>query len=349
MRGQPTRRWLPVVAGVSVIGVWLAANVYPYATPQPRFSAADLPSLPSESDNGWSQVTSNKFDVDIPKRLAGLIDSPEQDWNEIDAASLREFLTSPGAGEAIGRVEAAARAPVFADTCVIDRPCYLYSWHKAHKVALLQAIERSLAGDEAEAAKLVAELIRLDAAQLASARTAMSVFVALANLDDALANANALAERMSDDSADAARTVLADAARSLDIETIDLRATVINDYLVYENAVEALAGEDHELIVEVSGPRWLYNRGLTLREVDERFARRYEAAVEGDVFAALGGGESSPKQALGWWLRNPVGDLLLDALYFNPESVAEDITAGRERVADKRAKLLARPQFAAAD
>lgn len=227
--------------------------------------------------------------------------------------------------------------PWFVDACRPDQPCGIVEWHHAHDVALLQASEAALADDPAQAYALVTALLRLDMGQYASARSLLSLLVAAHQLEDTLAKVELLLARLP---AAASANALREAVKAVDVTALDLCPLVIADYLVYVQAVDAVAGSDRDAIVDVSGPRWLFNRALTLRTIDAQFERRHAAAVEGDLFAALGGNERSPKQEPGWWLRNPVGDLLVDALHFDATSLTDDITESLATTEQLRADLL---------
>jgi hypothetical protein len=335
---------------VGLGAVWLAINVYPYEAPTPRWTEQDRP-IPGAFDNGWYAVASERLDLEIPKSLALLVDSREQDTGEFwarveqDTDSLHELMASEGAREAEARIDDARRQPEFVDACAVEGPCEVFAWHRAHDVALLQTLALAHAGRSAEALTRVRELIRMDASQLASARTLMSLLVALDQIGDVLHKAEMIAAGVERGHAHAqlhlALAELELEVRALEVDALDLRTLVVSDYL---NRVWAL----HELdaiadTLEVSTrPRWLYSEALTLRLVDEAFAQRYEAAVGGDVFTALGGDERSPRESSGWWLRNPVGKNLLGAMVHDPTKIAGSIDESLDDIQATRTRLLAR-------
>jgi hypothetical protein len=262
---------------------------------------------------------------------------------------LREFMSSPGALEAIRRIDGARRQPEFADACPLMEPCQLIAWHRAHDVALLHVIDLALGGDPLEATMVLHDLVRMDKAELGSARSLLSMLIALANLEDAVTITNmigpTLYEHPASDEVAAAAAKLAAEIRSIDVDTVDLRAVVIADYLFEVRAVDAIAS-DSDRPIDVAAPRWLLNRGLTLRSIDANSAHRYDAAVEGDLHAALGGDETSPKQRFGWWLQNPGGDLLIDAMTHDPQPYVSSIEEHLANIASQRSQLSARvPSF----
>jgi hypothetical protein len=340
--GVRKRRVSPrAIVGASVlgVGVWLGATVYPQAIPEPRWTEADLPSLPAASDNGWHSVTSEALELAIPKSLGSLIGSRELEserfWAQVerDAELLREFLASEGAQEALARIEDARREVAFADACALEvkSTCQLIAWHQSHDVALLQALALAQAGRSTEALTLVRALLRMSAAQLESARSVLSLLVALDQLGDALHEAEMIVARIDRSGADAElRAELLAEVAAVEVDTLDLRAIVIGTYLHHRDALE------------LTRDTWFYSHASTVRRVDQMHERRYQAAVNGDVFAALGGEERSPTQSLGWWLHNPGGKLVLEAMAFDPTSLAADIEESREDIRGGRARLLAR-------
>jgi hypothetical protein len=329
-----------VLAGLGA--VWLAINVYPYDAPAPRWTERDRP-IPGVFDNGWYAVTSEQLDVEIPKSLASLVDSREQDAGEFwalveqDTDALHELMASEGAREARARIDDARRQPEFVDACVLREPCLVFAWHRAHDVALLQTLTLAHAGRTTEALTRVRELIRMDASQLASARSLVSLLVALDQLGDALHKAEMIAAGVEAQGL----AELEIEVRALDVDALDLRTLVVSEYLVRAQVLQDLDAieKTHELSTR---PRWLYSEALTLRVLDEAFAQRYEAAIAGDVLTALGGDERSPRESSGWWLRNPVGKRLLDAMVYDPTEIAGSIDESLEDIQATRTRLLAR-------
>jgi hypothetical protein len=323
--------------------VVMAFNGYPKQLPEPRWTERDLPTPPAASDNGWHAVTSEPLDVEIPESLAALIDArghgPGVFWwlVEFETELLHVFLASGEAREALARVDDARRQPEFVDVCTIEAPCRVLDWHRAHDVALLQAL--ALAHDKCttDALLRVRELIRMDASHLANARSLVSLLVALDQLGDALYAADMIAARADRDSL----AWLAVEVRALDVDALDLRTLVMREYLFHVQALGNLDATAEKLGVP-SRPRWLYNHALSLRHVDRMFARRYEGAVAGDVFTALGGHDPSPKQAIAWWLRNPVGKNLLAEAAFDPTKLAGSIDESLRDIQVLRAQVLAR-------
>jgi hypothetical protein len=101
------------------------------------------------------------------------------DWikSRRPATRLREFLASDAARMAKQRVDAAREAPVFAeDDCTFDRSCTTLAWLTLHRIESLRAIDLAARGEVADSTLLLRDLIRMDAAHLASARSWISVY-----------------------------------------------------------------------------------------------------------------------------------------------------------------------------
>ncbi|HVI01291.1 MAG TPA: hypothetical protein VM869_21385 [Enhygromyxa sp.] len=323
-------------ASMVLSSLWLGASLQCDEAPAPRWTAADLPGLPAASDNGWHAVTSEALDVSIPQPLAELMASRELDseqfWSQLEPALLREFLASDGAREAIARIDDARREVAFADACPITAQiCHVLDWHKAHDVALLQALAHAHEGRTTEALVLVRALVRMSAGQIESVRSPISLLVALDQLGDALHVAAMIVARNDPGTASAELAELIAEISALDVDTLDLRPLVLIHYLHYREALEAHRDD------------WFYSHALTLRLLDESFERRYQAASEGDVLVALGGEERSPTDAFGWWLRNPAGKRTLAAMAFDPSSLVRSIERSRADIRAERARLLANP------
>ncbi len=329
-------------ASLSILGFMvLAVNGYPYRAPELLWTQDDLPSTAREDDNGWMVVSSDRVDGDIPKPLTELLNPPDHDavqfWQRVARVEgLPEFLTSDAAREAIERVDAARRMPTFVeDDCTFDRTCTSMVWIELHRIASLHAIDLATRGEVADATMLLRDLIRMDATHLASARSLLSILIAVANLQDAMTIADMIAQR---DAADPnpALAALGSVVEGLNL-AVGLERIVIGEYLAQ---VEFLAKRD----ARASGiDRWFYNHALTLRIINPRFEHRHQSALAHDSFGALGGGEPSPKQELGWWVRNPIGKRILDKAGWEPTSLAVSLDENLAALAETRSLLLSRP------
>lgn len=334
-----TRRLGRGLGGLSLLltSTWLVANLTPREVPDPLWTEQDRASVEAER-NGWSAQIIGKI-VDIPGELREVL---ERGALGGQAEALHEFLASPDAERALAYLERARARPEFALYCELDGPCNLLSWKSVHDVGTLQVLALADRGRTPEALALLGDLVRLDVAAIESTNNMLGLFVSFANLDQALQLGSALVAAPG--SADAASLAgLARAVASIETGPLDLRELVISDYLATTELVErAIDGGSDELPerLEPRGPRWLYSHGLTLAELNERFEARHAAAAEGDFGGAFGALEDSPTQAFGWWLTNPVGDLLLEEMLGDPEALAETFADQRASLARARADLL---------
>ena len=316
-----------VLTPLVVVAGWWLVHAIPHPVPPPRWTHADLPAAPAPAINGWAAVTAEPLDLGIPPELGLAIDHGRAPAR----VQLAAFVATPAALEALARVEAAAAQPTFADDCRpdADARCHLLAWHQAHDTTLLHALAAELDGDHARASELLATLVRLDMAQLASARSLLSVLIAVDQLDDAFVQAQWLLARLPDDAE--ARPLMA-AIRSVDVRALDLRPLVIGDYLLSLEAIDAALDVGHR--------RFPSDPGLTRALLDERYARRDEAARAGSIAAALGSGEPALTRTPGWWLHNPGGKLVLDALHFDATSIAVDLERDLGSIAARRTAML---------
>jgi hypothetical protein len=351
---------LMILVGVSAVAllVWLSANLYAYTPPQPLWTAEDLPPTPVERDNGWVLVTAAPVEADIPEQLRDLDErAPEVAWAEVRAHAklLHELMAEPSMREASETLDLARRRPDFADSCSPGERCLTTAWLELHRLGLLRSLDLALVGDLAGASELLADLIAMDRAHLDSPRSTVSALVGLTNLREALHLADMLALQLgqaeeSTPEADAALAELARAVREVEVGPGLLRTQVIAEYVFYVQMLDTLGGDDQDVLDELGvSPRsmWFYNRALTLHELNERFERRYAGVEQGDISAALGGSEASPKARSGWWLRNAGGKLFLHATMFEPESLITSFSENVAEIEATRARVLARPAVAA--
>lgn len=337
-----------LMVGVPALVVtFLAVNVYPYEAPEPLWTERDRPSMGEEASNGWFVVT-DTYRGEIPEPLADLLDPPDHDaeqfWQRVEpqAEGLREFLSSDAAREANERVDAARRMPAFVDAFEPNTSHSQLTWLTLHRVASLRAIDLASQGDVAGSSMLLRDLIRMDVAHLESASSLISFLVALANLQDAMTTADMIAQRKAaSGDANAALAEIARAVQGVDLEAIDLRKVVVGEYLGSVQVLDLVDAESTGL------ESWLYSRALTLHTLNDRFEHRYERAAEHDTFGALGGGELSPEQDFGWWVRNSVGKTLLDT-GANAHSIATSIQEDLAALGETRSVLLSRPAVVAA-
>jgi hypothetical protein len=334
-----------IIAGL----VWVGVNVYSYAAPQPLWTREDLPPIPA--GNGWSVVTADEIELEIPPQLGELSElggreglDAERFWQELEleAETLRRFMLTYRAQEALDRFELARRSAAFVEDCAPADPCRLLAWRDVHRVAVLRSIELALADQPAAACTLLGELIEMDLAHLQSTHSQLGVMVASRNLLHAASWAEMLARRLdpSERSTErgAALAELADAVRRADVRDFDVRLAVIGEYLFVAEMLDTMADPGRE----AQRPRWLFNRSLTLRSANEQFERRYASALAGDTLAALGGGERSPRERFGWWLSNPGGKLVLEMLLTKPEGLADSIDETLAEIQQTRSRVLTR-------
>ncbi|WP_106089144.1 hypothetical protein [Enhygromyxa salina] len=336
---------------LSVLGagvVFVGANVCTTEVPPPLWTQADLDNDVPEADNGWSLVVAENH-VKVPESLAKLVDGSERDaeryWADVDqqADALQAFLATDAAREVSDQLDQARARPGFADTCQLGGggACLTIAWRDVHRVGVLRAAALARAGESADASLLLRDLIRMDTAHLQSARYIVSFLVASANMRAALTQANMLASRLDQREVTAdtrvAMAELAQVVEAVDIEAINLQRVVIGEYLACAQTLERLESGDAELPDRAKAPPgigWAFDRGETLRSLNERFEHRYRAAGSNDAAATFGAGEDSPKQEFAWWLRNPVGKLYIDSTIVDLEwGIEADLEQlGRARV-----------------
>lgn len=346
------------ISAVLVV-TFLAVNAHPYENPEPLWTVEDLPSA-VDDDNGWFVATAASKH-EIPEALVVLLEPSDHDatqfWQRVDqrADGLREFMATDTAREASERVDRVRRRPAFIDERAPGDSGSAVAWLGLHRFAVLQAVDLAYTGETADSCMLLRDLIRMDVAHLASARSLISFLVALSNLGNALDRADMIAQRIGSEGTSAATNTalieLAQVVRGVNVEAIDLENVVVGDYLNHVEALDSIDRDEPDVLDRLDIPTWsrgLYSRGLTLRSINARFEYRHERAAVHDTFAALGGDERSPTEDLGWWVRNPVGKLVVDASMVPHESTATSIDEDIATLAWTRSLLLRRPAMLAA-
>lgn len=341
-------------AQIIVVGLLLSASVCwaveadPGDAPSPLWTEADLLRVDSQSENGWPVIASAAV-VHAPVDLQMLVETPDHEaesfWDRVEQRepSLRYFMALPAVLEANDRVDEARARPSFVAYCDPGVDCALGPWRTLHRVSLVRAIDLAYSGDLSSSCALLRDLIRMDKDALTTSRSALAVRLTLANLDEALNLADLIVQR-SDSSEELAE--LAREVESVNLEAFDLRNVVVAEYLYHLGALDAVERADQDVLDHYEVPvalRWFYSRNSTVQDLNRRFERRYRAAGERDTFVALGGGESSPKQEAGWWLRNPMGKVVVDRAIMEPEQWVASIDQKMVAIGETRSLLLSRP------
>jgi hypothetical protein len=321
------------------IGAYVGSHVCTSAVPERLWTRADLHDPVAATENGWSLVAVEHTHIELPDALAQLGDAtqlqPEAFWRALadERAALATFLARADVRKQVGRVKLAAHLEHFADACEVDARCHIFAWLQAHRLAVLEAAWLTERGEIDQAGGLLRELIELDQSHLASARSLISLMIALSNLEAALDMADKLAAHpeVVGRPSSAALAGLGGTIAAVDVEALPLHTIVVGEYVHFAELLDEFA----------AGSPWLFDHAETLAEVNGLFERRDRAARAGDVAGALGVGEPRATASFGWWAYNPSGKLLLDQRW-DARSLAASITTQRAEIARARADALAR-------
>ncbi len=238
--------------------------------------------------------------------------------------------------------------PAFVEACSPDitQPCPLMALTQLHRVAEVAALADATGHRMADALHRAGALLALDQRYAASARTGLGQLKSLAQLSRSLhLVATLLADPNEADwrgpAVGRALGALSDRLTDLDPKVVDLRQTVITEYLRFQFVLGLLESRERERLRHRAGAlgQLLYDPGDTRQRVDPYF-RRLMAFAEHP-------GPKAPaplaRQAAGafWWLYNPVGKRLLDAFVPDVGTTLLWVVQARRQVATQAAAVRA--------
>jgi hypothetical protein len=346
-----------------VAGAWLGANLLlQSAPPSALWTEADLPSPPAGADNGWTHfdrqartrghlsLTYALAEVCTPSSRPG----PDR-WREariLDGA-IHEFLQDTSHAAWVQLLGDAMAKPVFADACpiAIDADCQHLKLLQAHRAYELSVIDAALDGRWNEVVQRSTLLARGDVRLASSPRSVLSQLISLAMVQRMLVmveitlagrrEAESRGERIEADLAP--MRALHDALGALRMEDMDLRRCVIADYLFALEVLEVMEGGTGAFAYQDLdwGPfgSAFFDKGATMQSLNNEFQplaafAQSPATAPAPVFA------THTKSRL-WWLRNPVGKLLLDGTRVDIADRIRKADLDRKEILKRRDALLA--------
>jgi hypothetical protein len=343
-----------------VAGGWLLANVLLRTPlPVPLYTAADLPAPPEPQDNGWvtwSSASAARGGAIAPAPILALFapepaDPVEQRWSRLvsrldEATAALEDKT---AADRLRAFEDAIAKPRFADVCAVEpaATCPAMELMRAHDGALLRVAVRAARGDWPDALRRADALLRADWDVLVTARSLMVNAVAMANERRALEMVDLLVAGCASSPAcspgapadEPLWAALEERVGAIATERVSLERAIVAEYLFMQAAMDLVDGGGASPAPGLLA-RALFDRGATLEEAQDRFG-----VVVGYVRAPPGTAPpviERPRRGALWWLRNPVGKMLLDGVAFDPIPVVTRYREGRDKLAERKEQLLVR-------
>jgi hypothetical protein len=197
-------------------------------------------------------------------------------------------------------------------------------------------LEAAAGGQWPQAAAQAEVLLAQRLGHLRSARSPLGMLIALRGVREGLGLSSRLVGWARGAQAGAALDALARRVRGFADDPVDLQPAAVGDYLLARGGAERIAGGE----VDSGGgalPRFFFDPGATIGELN----RIYEPSKRVEAGAVVPSLPAEPYTArFGWWVRNPLGKLYLDAV-LPPRRLFEDLVAERVALLAERAELLA--------
>jgi hypothetical protein len=329
------RRLLLIAAAVlaALALAWLGLNLHDHEPPAPLWTERDLPPLPAPEDNGWVVLHDRRG------AFAGIDARPAEDAVQTilgNPALLREHLAdqlhpSEAAFEDLDEARAICREAFlerarFADACPLEigASCPAIEILRCHRLLHRQALADAAASRWDDVARTAERLLDRGLDHAGGARTFLGQAVALAALVEDLALAEALPRWAEPSALAGLRAPIAAITR----ERLRPELGAMGEYLLARRAlVEMERAADTGLL-----GRLLFDPGETLASLNRCYA------------PVAGGGMPTWQEhtaGFGWWMDNPIGDKLLDALAAG-EGASRMLLHSRDEVIQKRDAALAK-------
>ena len=342
------RKWtVRIVVGLAVGALlsWSAINLVHADPPLPLWAGQDLPAIPAAEDNGWNDLYQHphlfqELDVGPVERAVGasLGRAPEAGpAAPEDLTEARRSLGQPDLLEAFATCEASLSRPAFVDDCPFDfsQSCPSVDVLECRRIAAFHVLDAASRHEWAQAVARGDILLAQSLAHLSSARSVLSMQIALQSARESLVLARQLTHWLRAAGATGLLAGLERRIRAFGVDPLDLNVALAGEYIRMLSGIERITRGE----VDSGGgalPGFFFDPGATTAELNRIFAP-VRAAREADVIPAVA---DKPYTAqLGWWVRNPVGKLYLDAVTL-PRRHFETLLAERAALLEERSKLL---------
>lgn len=338
-----------VMIAMGWVGVQLVVR-----RPRPAllFTQSDMPPLPAHGENGWEVLQNDVGPTSDPQRpdreVAELCDpksTVEDRWALVEARAqkLSHVAQHEHTKKWMALVDKAAALSQFADACPIEfepkcpRPLYLLALHQMQEAVVLHD---ALGNRWDDALARTERMMRVDVDFLPSGRSTLTQAIARAHVHRSIKLVDVLlvgAAREKERGPEGARLVAF--ARVIDATITKIREddmaplrAVIAEYLFSAYAIEYLTTSTHGRYRQAS--TIFYDPGHTLETLNERF-EQYAA------FARAGGAGAPPDfpRKWNWFLRNPIGNLALEATRGTLENHIPAISKDRDSLLKDREDL----------
>jgi hypothetical protein len=338
--------WAVLAVFVGGLLLWSGLNLLHAEPPGALWTPADLPDLPADEHNGW-EVVRDHSDV-IRKVPLRPVDAAVRFWMAADTAVERptpeglalaeQSFARQDVAAAWTACEEALATPAFVDGCDFDSAgrCPSLELAQCQRLTSFTLLRGVAAGQWATVGVGLDRLVAQGEGHLASARSLVGLLLALRNTSETMKLGTQLWSWARSDGA----TESLDAARrravAFEPEGVDASVAVIGEYLqALRGAVRIDRGEANA--GELGMPGFFFDAGATIGELN----RVFQGA------GGIAGAASRPQaplqpyaQGLGWWVRNPLGKLYLDAV-LPPGRVYDSLATERSRLVEAHAAFCA--------
>ncbi len=345
------------LAGIAVILLlWSAAQVGLRRTrPAPLFSESDLPALVPPGENGWEILRNAWRSVGEPKRpekeVAEICDAKasfEDRWSLAEGRAQKLSDVAHDASKWIVLLDKAFERPRFTDSCPIQletncpRGVQLLALHQIQESVVLHDAQ---SGRWDDAFARTVKMARTDVDFLPSGRSAIGQAVSQSNVHRTMKLVGALLDGAAKE-ANAGKgpdaTKVASFAKEIDGHLSKIRAedmepmrAVVAEYLYSLSAFDFTLGPLREKYGPIT--TIIYDPGHSVEMLNGRFEKLA-------AFARAGGVGIPPEfhRSSTWFLRNPMGQRIVEAVHPGLDGRIPIIEKDRQAIVKDREALQAR-------
>lgn len=341
LKGADSVTWavrivLALVAGGLLL--WSGLNALHSPVPPALWTPGDLPAAPEAAENGWQLLRDHQHDfrgvptgaVDQQVRAALAASGATAAPDRAAMTAADEQFSAPSVQRLWTLCDGAFASVEFVDACPLDYAsrCPSLELRQCHRLASYRVLQHAARGLWADAAQQLEQLLGPGGSHLRSARSVVSMLVALRNQHSTLVLAGRLQRWARAAGAEADLAPLRASLASAEPTRAALDPAIISEYLrQLHGAVLIQRGE-----IEGEGvlPGFFFNAGATIGELN----RIYRPVREASGLPAMPATRYTDPVA--WWLVNPLGKLYLDAVLLPPRVFSS--------LAQARAELLAQQE-----
>lgn len=324
--------------------LWSGLNLAHREPPAALWTPDDLPALPPPERNGWAAMDERR--AVIAGADFGPVDEVVRGWLAVDPqlerpteellAGAAPWLSRGEGAAAWAGCERALARPRFVDGCPIDfaARCPTLEIARCQRLASFRMLEAVARGRWDDVGEGLARMTRHGREHVATARSLVGAMVAYRDLEETLRLAEQLVAWADGEQARRSLAPAAQALGELEPAGLDWSTAIVGEYLRgLRGAVMIDRGEaDTD---ELHLPRFFFDAGATMEELNRLYRPRgglagapLRPAAPAEPYAA----------GFGWWVRNPLGKLYLDAV-LPPARVYDSLAVAQARLVEAHAEL----------